>query len=209
MKFFCLVMLLLSLTAQASDQKYNPSIRFRITGELTLDSYRNFEAALKENPRIREIEFENSEGSTMSAASIVNLFQLKIDELHLATIARGYCDSTCAFIFLMGHKRTLLPGGKGNQTILRLHPIMETIFNEFMTHPTNNYIRDINARSGNRISKDLLMKMYQTTDRRGAVIIKRDAGGEGKYVFFQAKYGDKLEVLSDASLSDLGISISD
>lgn len=209
MKLFYFIIVLFSLNVQANEQKYDPPIRFHITGELTLDSYRNFEAALKENPKIRAIEFENSEGSTMSAASIVNLFQLKIDEIHLETIARGYCDSTCAFIFLMGHKRTLLPGKKGNQTILRLHPIRESIFNQFMTHPTNNYIRDISARSENRISKDLLMKMYQTTDWRGAVIIKRDAGDDGKHVFFQAKYGDKLEVLSDASLSELGISISD
>lgn len=204
-----MLVLLFSLDAQANEQKNQRTMRFHITGELTLDSYKSFEAALKENPGIREIELENSEGSSKSAESIVNLFQLKIEELHLATFARGYCDSTCAFIFLLGYKRTLLAGVENNQTTLRLHPIMETVFNEYMTHPTNNYIRDISDRSENKISKNLLMKMYQTTDRRGAVIIKRDAGVDGKHVFFQAKYGDKLEVISDASLSDLGISIAE
>ncbi|MFZ6654198.1 hypothetical protein [Undibacterium sp. TJN19] len=136
------------------------SIRYRISDSLTLETYRDFEAALKVNPAIHELEFFNSNDSKAYADSIVNLFQLKIDELKLHTYARGFCDSTCAFIFLMGHQRSLLKGTEDNPTFLRLHPIFNSNMNQVVSFSTDKYIQEISSRSGNKISQTLLQKMY-------------------------------------------------
>ena len=183
--------------------------RYRISGGLTLETYSEFEAALKRHPEIQALEFVDSEGSARNADSIVNLFQLKIDELHLTTYAKGYCVSTCGFIFLMGRKRVLLKGSEDKPTIIKLHPIFNSQLNEFETFSTDKYIQEISSRSGGKISKEYLKKMYLTTDRRGGLIIKREAGANGKHIFFQAKYGDQLDALSSQSLAELGLVTED
>ncbi|MBC3910900.1 hypothetical protein [Undibacterium umbellatum] len=209
MKFLTITICFIFCSNYAFSQQNVSPIRHHIQGELTLEAYYNFEAILKSNPAITEIEFINSTGSSKNATDIVNLFSVKIDERHLKTFARGYCESTCAFVFLMGYERTLLPGSANNPTILRLHPIENTSTRESIIFETDSYIRDVVTRSNSKMPKGLLMKMYMTTDRRGAVIIKRNPNADGKFVFFQAKYGDKLSILSDLSPNELGIFISE
>ena len=212
MKLLCLLAFLFSGVPHyvlAADAPPAAPIRYRISDSLTLDTYRDFEAALKVNPAIRELEFFNSNGSKGYADSIVNLFQLKIDELKLHTYAGGFCDSTCAFIFLMGHKRSLLKGTEDNPTILKLHPIFNSNLNQVVSFSTDKYIEEISSRSGNQISKELLQKMYLATDRHGGIIIKRQASADGKHIFFQGKYGDQLQALSNQTLSELGIEVEE
>lgn len=204
MKLLCLLALILPCYVSVANAQ-TTQVRYRISDSLTLDAYRTFEAALKLNPAIRELEFFNSNGSSGYADSIVNLFQLKIDELKLHTYARGFCDSTCAFIFLIGHKRTLLNGTEDNPTILKLHPIFNASMNEVVSFSTDKYIQEISSRSANKITQEVLRKMYLTTDRYGGIIIKQKPGADGKYIYFQARYGDQLQAISSHSLIELGI----
>lgn len=199
-----LIVFLIAKPGFTNDKHIKTEPAYVLRGELSLESYQEFQDYLKLHPDLRELEFHNCTGASQYAQSIVNLFQLKIDELKLNTNARGMCYSTCAFIFLMGHKRTLLTGDKRTPTEIRLHPIMQTSTKVYLTFSTDKFIHLISERSNNKITVEMLNKMYELEDREGAIIIKREAR-DGKHVFFQRKYGDKLQALTDASLSDLNL----
>lgn len=202
--FIVLVAFLVATESYSKDRADNVEPRYILSGDLTLESYFKFQDYTKLHPELRELEFQNSTGSASDAIAVVNLFQLKIDEMKLNTYARGQCLSTCAFIFLMGHQRTLLKGSEFSPTELRLHPIAQTETKIYLTADTDKFIKLVSERSNSKITVELLKKMYELEDRNGGLIIKREAR-DGKYVFFQKKYGDKLQALTDASLSELNL----
>ncbi|MFZ6711122.1 hypothetical protein [Undibacterium sp. TC9W] len=204
--FFVLV-LCVSLSIKAMEKNTDSSLRYIITGELSLSNLKEFDEEIRKNPKIKELEFVEVPGSTIVAAEVVYQFQARINTFKLRTFARGHCESTCAFIFLMGFEPTLLSKITGEKTVLSLHPIHKTETGEFLRTYTDDFIDIICKRSDGKITKEFLNKMYEVTDRRGGIFIHRDPQLAGAHIFFQKRYGAKYEILSNLSPADLGIRI--
>ncbi|MFZ6743997.1 hypothetical protein ACO0LC_12265 [Undibacterium sp. JH2W] len=166
------------------------------------------DVALKANPDLKEIELVDVPGASKIAADVAYQFQLRINQNKMRTFARGLCASTCAYIFLMGHERTLLPARSGQDTVLLMHSIHSGIDGAFQRTYNDDLISIVHQRSIGKFPLELLNKMYETTDRSGGIYIYRKPV-DGGYIFFQAQYGAKRVKLSDATPADLGINVDD
>ncbi|PXX37309.1 hypothetical protein DFR42_1163 [Undibacterium pigrum] len=183
--------------------------RHLVTGSLTMEHVAALDAALKANPDLNEIELVDVPGARKIAPDVAYQFQLRINRNQIRTYARSFCASTCAYIFLMGHERTLLPSSTGQDTLLLLHSIHSGIDGTFQRVYNDDLISIVHQRSEGRLPLDLLNKMYDTTDRSGGIYIYRKPGSTGGHIFFQAQYGAKRLKISDATPADLGINIDE
>ncbi|BBB65948.1 hypothetical protein UNDYM_1695 [Undibacterium sp. YM2] len=185
------------------------SARHLVTDSLTMEHVAALDAALKANPDMKEIELVDVPGASKIAPDVAYQFQLRINQNKMRTFARGFCASTCAYIFLMGHERTLLPSKNGQDTVLLMHSINSGIDGTFQRTYNDDLISIVHQRSNGKLPFDLLNKMYETTDRSGGIYIYRKPLDTGGYVFFQAQYGAKRVKMSDATPADLGIHVDE
>ena len=185
------------------------SARHLVTGSLTMEHVAALDAALKANPELKEIELTDVPGASKIAPDVAYQFQLRINQNKMHTFARGFCASTCAYIFLMGHERTLLPAKIGQDTVLLMHSIHSGIDGTFQRTYNDDLISIVHQRSQGKLPLDLLNKMYETTDRSGGIYIYRKPVNTGGYIYFQAQYGAKRIKISDATPADLGINVDE
>ncbi|MFZ6723345.1 hypothetical protein [Undibacterium sp. Ji49W] len=186
-----------------------PHLRHLVTGSLTRDHIAALDAALAAHPDLKEIELIDIPGASDIAPEIAYQFQWRINQHQLHTFARGECASTCAYIFLMGHERTLLPARIGGETVLLMHSIHSAATGAFVRTYNDDLISIVHQRSQGKLPLDLLNKMYDTTDRSGGIYIYRKPISTGGHVFFQAQYGAKRIKISDATPADLGIKVDE
>jgi len=185
------------------------SKRHLVTGSLNMEHVAALDAALKANPDLKEIELVDVPGASKIAPDVAYQFQLRINQNQMRTYARGFCASTCAYIFLMGYERTLLPAKAGQDTLLLMHSIHSGIDGTFQRVYNDDLISIVHQRSEGKLPLDLLNKMYDTTDRSGGIYIYRQPASAGGHVFFQAQYGAKRLKISDATPADLGINVDE
>ncbi|MFZ6656962.1 hypothetical protein [Undibacterium sp. TJN19] len=183
--------------------------RHMVTGSLNMEHVTALDAALKANPNLKEIELVDVPGASKIAPDVAYQFQLRINQHQMNTFARGFCASTCAYIFLMGHERTMLPAKNGEETLLLLHSIHSGIDGSFQRIYNDDLISIVHQRSQGKLPLDLLNKMYETSDRTGGIFIYRKPISTGEHVFFQAQYGARRIKISDATPADLGINVDE
>lgn len=205
--------LLLNLNKQKAEQE---RLRYTIEGELTLDKVAEFEKQLKAHPDINELELRSSRGSGSSAGIIINRMYALIDARQMRTFARGQCASACAFVFLYGYERTLLPPQNTNiSTHLMVHAGRSNTTGEINYGETDRDFNKIIARSNGKLNMALLEKVYDAKNKEGGLFFVRDGAATkaGKeYVFFctgeEQKNKKTCEPYKGIKLEDLGIKIA-
>ncbi|PXX41607.1 hypothetical protein DFR42_107258 [Undibacterium pigrum] len=206
---------LLSSTTLAED--IAPLKRFEISGIISKSEIERFDQFVKANRDISEILLADSPGGYDDGTSTVFEFKKRIDELKLKTFARGFCASTCAYIFLLGHERTLLANPAGKKTMLLLHPVRWIAkddtggVGQIQVQYTDKLNKAVSERSEGKITTDLLDKMYSTDDSSGGIFILREVNSENKSVLFSPSIKKRIKAIpfSDLSPQDLGIRIAD
>lgn len=187
-------------------------------GELTLKELTHFDEAVKTGDKISTIEFVNSRGAGASGGVIVDKIEKIINEHSLDTSARGQCASACAYAFLFGNVRTLLPSDSSRRTYLLLHAARDGKSGEVNYGASEEMNKRVAAKSGGKFPLTLLNRIFD--DKIG--------NGDGEiYVFrepVETKNGlhhvfvcdgqkrpvlAECEVIEGVTPRDLGIKVGD
>ena len=160
-----------------------------------------------QNP-IVTIRLVASEGGINKAVRIVRSL---IHQNHLKTEARSHCLSGCAMVFLAGSGRTLLAAeGAEEPTILGFHGTYNPRTWE-LVGPEEEDISYMVAASNGRISREFALKIMQTRDHNGGLLIleKNAARLLGKEPVFYCDRSNGVVLMLcetiDQSAYDLGI----
>ncbi|WP_162039629.1 hypothetical protein [Undibacterium sp. YM2] len=95
--------------------------RYIWEGDISEDNHKKFQAEIKNNASLNELEFKNSRGAPKMAGILTDAIAGEIESRKLQVFLRGQCASACANIVLLSAKRTLLPSINGVRTHLFLH----------------------------------------------------------------------------------------
>jgi hypothetical protein len=96
----------------------------RWTGRVDVAAVGRLRALLEANPSVTTLEFVDSPGAFEWGRKVVVEAGALVRERGLATVARGYCISACASIFLAGTTRRLeAPETADATTFLHLHGV--------------------------------------------------------------------------------------
>jgi hypothetical protein len=162
------------LVSASSFAKSETLIRYVWNGELTKEELNIFREQLKANPNLSELEFRQSVGAGSSAVIILNELSSLIEKRHLKTFARGQCASACAFAFLMGKERALLPSSGNVPTYLMIHAMRSNVTGEINYGATDNLIKIVSKVSGGKFSPEILEKIYDAKNSMGGMYITRE-----------------------------------
>lgn len=172
----------------------------RWTGRVDVAGVAKLRALLDANPSVTTLEFVDSPGAFEWGRKVVVEAGALVRERGLATVARGYCISACASIFLAGSTRRLAdPEASGATTFLHVHGVYAPGESGPALHEggTRWLLRWIGERIGEPLPAPLADAMLGARTPRGGVYVFRvpARGGAREAVYTCA--GDEARIPLD------------
>ncbi len=186
--------------------KSAPAYRHIHEGGFTLEKLEQLFIVIRDNPGINEIEFVNSPGASQLGPWLYYHYLRIINDHKLTTYARGHCASLCASLFLMGHKKYLLPAKNDGRTFLLLHPVFDEGTDNIALPASKDVFANMAARNPWIAEQDFQI-IYSVPDKSGGILILRDQR-DGKFTYFQQKYGAKWQPFNHYTLEQLNIGLA-
>ncbi|MBR7784218.1 hypothetical protein [Undibacterium luofuense] len=211
---FILRIIFLLLVCNSSFANVENYSRYIWNGDITMEELKLFKEKMMANQHLSELEFRQSSGASSSAVIILRELGLLIESRKIKTFARGQCASACAFVFLMGKERTLLPSLTKTPTYLMIHSTRHTASGEVDYGDTDKQIKKIVTASNGKFPQKMLEKMYDAKNNMGGIFITREPvkTEHGKASIFFCS-GEEVarkkacESFGDSRPEDFGISI--
>jgi len=213
---FFLITMYFSFEAYASDFIFENK-RIILKGEISKIDISKISDSIALNRDVNELELRDSIGARGYAGLAVDDIDKNFGTKHLKTFVRGECASTCAFIFLLGHTKTMLPSLNSQSTHLMIHAFRYSKTNEVDYGLTDANFRRIVKKSQGKFPIKLLEKIYDDANANGdgELYIFRDifTTKRGKSHVLVCKNGkvqdlNECEPIMGLTPKDLGISIA-
>jgi hypothetical protein len=141
--------------------------RIILTGEISKKIIVEIASLIQTNADIDELELRDSIGARGYAGLAIDDIENNFEGRHLKTFVRGECASTCAYAFLLGKTRTLLPSLGKVPTHLMIHAFRHSQTKEVDYGLTDKNFRRIVSISGGQFPIELLERIYDDSNANG------------------------------------------